>query len=134
MLRLPEDAVEQRPDRPELVSEPHLAENLALARDERVETGRDPEEVMSCGPVLEPVERGLDLRPERGQCGDRGELGLLRIVGGEVELGAVAGREAGGLASVRGEPRSERVRVVAPERDLLTQLDRSVVMRGADED
>ena len=132
--RLAEDPVEQRPGRAELVRDPHLAEDLALARNERVETRGDAEEVVRRGPVLQPVERRLDLRAERRERRDRSLLGLLRVVGGEVELGAVAGREADRLAPVRGEPGRQRLRVVAVERDLLAQLDRRVVVGGADED
>ena len=45
--RLPEDAVEQRPGRDRLVRVADLAEDLALARDERVEPGGDAEQVLS---------------------------------------------------------------------------------------
>src|SRR5581483_12245511 len=47
--RLPEDAVEQRPRRDRIVRGAYLAEDLAFAGHERVEPGRDAEE----------VERGL---------------------------------------------------------------------------
>src|SRR5262249_48597101 len=86
------------------------------------------------GPVLQPIERRLDFRPERRERGDRLALCLLGVVGGHVELGAVAGREAHRLAPVRRQTRRERPRILAIERDLLAQLDRRVVMRGADED
>src|SRR5262249_33869504 len=102
--RLPEDAVEERPGRTELVRKTHLAEDLALARDKRVEPGGDSEEVMGRGPVLQAVERGLDLRPERGERRDRVALRLLDVLGRDVELGAVAGREAGCLASALRQP------------------------------
>ena len=134
MERLAEDPVEQRPGRPELVRDPHLAEDLALARHERVEPRGDAEEMVRRGAVVQPVERRLDLGPERRERRDRILLGLLRVVGGEVELGAVAGREADRFASVRREPGRQRLRVVAVERHLLAQLDRRVVVGGADED
>ena len=47
--RLAEHAVEQRPGRNRLVGGTHLAEDLALARDERVEPGGDPEEMQRGG-------------------------------------------------------------------------------------
>src|SRR5262249_31096257 len=56
------------------------------------------------------------------------------IVGCHVQLGAVAGREANGFAPVRREPGRERRRFLASKRHLLAQLDRRVVVRGADED
>ena len=59
--RLPEDAVEHRPGRPELVREPHLAEDLALARNERVEPGGDAEEVVRGG--LGPAAGRAPARP-----------------------------------------------------------------------
>ena len=134
MQRLTEDPVEQRPGRPELVRDPHLAEDLALARHERVEARGDAEEMVRGGPVVQPVERGLDLGAERRECRDRVALGLLGIVGCEVELRAVAGREADRFPPIHREPRRQRLRVVTVERHLLTQLDRRAVVRGADED
>src|SRR5262249_34337610 len=62
--RLPKDPVEQRTVRPELVGDPHLAEDLALAGNERVEPGGDAEEVMSCRPRGEPIGAGLSLGTE----------------------------------------------------------------------
>ena len=64
MERLPEDPVEHRPGRADFVRDPHLPEDLALARDERVQPRGDAEEVVRGRPVLQPVERRLDLRPE----------------------------------------------------------------------
>ncbi len=119
---------------PELVREPHLTEDLALAGDERVQAGGNAEEVVRGSPVLQPVERRLDLRPERRERGDRIPLGLLRVLGCEVELGAVAGREADSLAPVRRQPGGERLRGVPVERHLLAQRHGRVVVGGADED
>ncbi len=134
MERLAEDPVEQRPGRPELVRDPNLSEDLALTWHERVEAGSDPEEMVRGRPILEPVERRLDFGAERRERRNGVSLGLLRVVGGEVELRAVAGREADRFAPVRREPRRQRLRVVAVERHLLAQLDRRAVVRGADED
>ena len=50
--RLPKDTVEHRAGRPELVRKPHLAEDLALARNERVEPCRDAEQMVGRGPVV----------------------------------------------------------------------------------
>ena len=55
--RLPEEVVEQRPGRAGLEGAPHLAEDLALAGNERVEPGGDTEEVQRRRLVPEPVER-----------------------------------------------------------------------------
>src|SRR5207237_820714 len=54
--RLPEDTVEQRPGGARLVCSTHLAEDLALARDERVEPGGDAEEVSRGRLVAKRVE------------------------------------------------------------------------------
>ena len=134
MERLPEDAIEQRPGRPELVRNPNLAEDLAFARNERIEPCRDAEEMVSSSPVAQAVERGLDLGLERSERRGGSALGLACIGGGDIELRAVAGREAGHLASVLRQPCGKRLRLVAVERNLLAQLDRRVVVRGADED
>ena len=132
--RLPEGAVEQRPGRPELVRDAHLAEDLALAGHERVEACGDAEEMVGRGAVVQSVKGRLDLRPERGERGDRIALGLLCVVSGEVELGPVAGREADGLPPVRREPGRKRLRVAVVQRDLLAQLDRRVMVGRTDED
>src|SRR6266536_2005254 len=50
--RLAEQPVEQRRGRPRLERGPHLAEDLALARHERVEAGGDPEEVQCRGVIV----------------------------------------------------------------------------------
>src|SRR5213075_319801 len=128
--RLAEEAVEQRRRRARLVGRPDLAEDLALSRHERVETGGNAEEVQRGGVVVEPVERLLDLRLELGQRLDREPLRRGAVRCRHVELGAVAGREADRLA----EPPRERGRLPAVERDTLPELDRGVMVRGADED
>ena len=123
MERLAEDAVEQLRRRARLVGGAHLAENLALARDERVEAGRDAEEVQRGGLIAQAIERGLDLRLELRERGDRAPLGLVRVLGHDVELGAIARREADGLAelarpaSPRPRGRARRARAARPARD-----------------
>ena len=112
----------------------HLAEDLALAGDERVEPGRDAEEVQRGRVVAQAVERRLHLGLELGERRDGGSLRGVDVRCGEVELRAVARREAHGFAAVRRQPLRKRRRGVAIERDALAQLERSVVVRGADED
>ena len=53
--RLAEDAVEQRPGRGGVERRPHLAEDLALAGNQRVEPGGDAEEMDRRGLVVHPV-------------------------------------------------------------------------------
>src|SRR5689334_19193838 len=79
--------------------------------------------------VSQTVERVLDLRLERRERCDGPTLGLGRIVGNDVELRAVAGREAHGLAELE----RHGMRVVAVERNALPELDRCVMVRGSDE-
>src|SRR5205823_3632154 len=77
--------------------------------------------------------RQLGLELEQGLLG--GALGGVRIPGRDVDLGAVARREADHLASdLLGEPPCQRRRVVARERGPLPQLDGRAMVRGADED
>src|SRR5581483_10135816 len=125
MQRVPENAVEQRPSGAGVVRRAHLAEDLSLARDERVEPRGDPKEMQCCRVVAQAVERRLEL----GEGFDGCALGRVRVVGLDVQLGAVARRQAHGPA----EALRERVRLVAVECDALAQLDGSVVVRGADE-
>ena len=54
--RLPEEPVENRPGRAGLECLAHLPEDLALARNHRVEPGGDPEEVQRSGLVGQPVD------------------------------------------------------------------------------
>jgi hypothetical protein len=123
---IPEETVEQQSGRPVLVGRAHLAEDLAFARHERVQPGGDAEE-MECGrTIAEPVQRGLDV----GERCDGATFGLLGVVGGDVDLGAVAGRQHDSLAELL----CERVRLLRIERNALPQLDGSVMVRRADED
>src|SRR5438270_10278008 len=123
--RVTEHAVEQRPRRAGVVRGAYLAEDLALARDERIEPRGDAAEMQCRRVVAQAVERGLEL----GEGFDRRALGGICIVCLDVQLGAVACRQAHGTA----ESLRERVRVVAVECDTLAQLVGSVVVRGADE-
>src|SRR5207253_567071 len=118
----------------ELVRDPDLAEDLTLAGDERVEPRRDAEQMQRGRAILQPVERRLDLRLERRKRGDGVALGRLRVIGRDIELGAVARREADRFAPALREPRRERLRRLPLERDPLAQLDGRMVMRRADED
>src|SRR5437868_5083280 len=83
-------AIAERPRRCRVVGGAHLAEDLALARHERVEPGRDAEEVERRRLVVQPV----DERRERltRHLLERGD-GAVDALVGQVELGAVAGRE-----------------------------------------
>ena len=56
MERLAEEAIEQRAGGADLECVSHLAEDLALARHERVEAGGDAEQVERGAVVAEPVE------------------------------------------------------------------------------
>ena len=62
MQRLPEEPVEDGAACPRLVRGTHLAEDLALTGHERVEPGRDAEEVERRRFVAKPVELDLALR------------------------------------------------------------------------
>ena len=84
------------PGRARLERGPHLAEDLALARHERVEPGGDAEEMQRGRLVAEAVERGGELvAAVAGELGERPDCELLDVIlPDEVELGAVAGGEA----------------------------------------
>ena len=133
MQRLAEDAVEEGARRANLVRDAHLAEDLALAGNERVQPRRNAEEMESRGAIVETVERGLDLRLERGQRGNSVAFRRVGVLRSDVDLGAVAGREADRFAPALREPRRERLRIVPLERDAFAQLDRSVMVRRANE-
>ena len=130
MQRLAKDAIEQQPGRTRLVGGANLAEDLAFARDERVETGGDAEQVQRGSLVAQAIERGLDLRLELCERGDRALLGLAGVLRDDVELGAVARREAHGLTELERQRRGG----LTIERDPFAQLDRCVMVRGADKD
>src|SRR5439155_335689 len=77
--------------RSERVCRAHLAEDLGLSLDARVEPGGDAEEVTGRRVVAAAVEHAVRLGGEEGACA------LLDSGPGDVELGSVAGREADGL-------------------------------------
>ena len=81
--RLAEEPVEHRPGRAGLERRPDLAEDLALARNERVEAGGDPEEVQRRSLVREPVDdRARARSPARPliDSSDARARALLRVV------------------------------------------------------
>src|SRR5689334_9470772 len=82
------------------------------------------------GLVAQAVERLLNIRLERSERGDRPPFAVVGVVGCEVDLGAIARGEAHRFSKLG----RKCVRLLAVERDALAQLDRRVVMRGADED
>ena len=79
--------------------------------------------------VAQPIERRLNPRLELGKRSDGQPLHSFGVVRNDVELRAVARREAHRLA----EPGSERRALLAVERHTFPQLDRCVMVRGADE-
>ena len=89
-----------------LESVSHLPEDLALARHERVETGRHPEQVQRGTVVTEPVEQRARARRivagerEQGRGRSLVEIGSV-VVARKVELCPVAGRENDCLTAVR---------------------------------
>ena len=96
--RLAEEPAQHRPRCTRFERQPHLAEDLALARHERIEARSDTEEVQRRRLVLELVERvrerRLSLEQQRA-CGvSRVLLGVVR----DVELRAVTRRQADGFS------------------------------------
>src|SRR5581483_985178 len=124
--RLAKDTVEHRPRRHRFIRGPHLSEDLALAGNERVEAGRDAEEVTRCINLVQPIgDVGERLACEELERGDR--LGLVDP--GEIELGAIARREAHRVAERAREPRS----LLHGQGHPLTQLHRRDVVRQPDD-
>ena len=124
--RLAEDPVEQPSGRDGLERSTHLAEDLAFARDERVEPRRHPEQVQGGVLVVQTVEHVVErLAGKRGQCVCR----VLLETTAEIDLGAVARREADSVTERTGEGRGR----VGLERHPLAQLDRCDVMRQPDQ-
>src|SRR5262249_39546435 len=114
--------------RPQRVRGADLAEDLGLAPDPRVEPCRDPEEVPRSLVVAAAVEGalGFGFAPRLG-----GPLPQARA--GDVKLGAVAGREAGGLTLFAGQVARELCRLVGIESHALADIERRTVVRDADE-
>ena len=129
MQRLPEDSVEEQARRSRLVRGADLAEDLPLARHERVEPGCDTEEVQRRRLVAQAVERGLDLGLELGERCDSPLLRLVDVFRNDIQLRAVARRQTHGLPELGGEQR----RVLTVERDAFSQLNRCMMVRRADE-
>jgi hypothetical protein len=95
MQRLPEEPVEHRAGRAGLESGADLAEDLALAGDERVEPRGDSEEMERRRLVREAVDDRAELLHRQPADGDKGVHGAQFGIGADdVQLGAVAGREA----------------------------------------
>ena len=134
--RLAEEPVEERARRAGFERRPHLAEDLSLAGNERVESGGDSKEVERRRLVAQAIQRGGEIvRPLAGQLRqrvDRLVVGVL--VADEVELGAVARREHDRLAvELLGQPLGQRAARVEIQRDTFAQLDRRSVVRNAGE-
>ena len=133
--RLAEEPVEQRPGRADLVRGPHLAEDLALAGNERVEPGGDAEEMERGGLVAQPVERRLELvGPSAGERASASTASLAprRLARRRRARCGCTSRGTTASPPVRASRARARGRV-AVERDALAQLDRRVVVRDADE-
>jgi hypothetical protein len=126
---LAEQPVEERASGSGLEGGPHLAEDLALPGHHRVEAGRDAEEVQRGGLVVEAIERSAGGLEHRRSARLRGRA----VVPGDVELRPVARREADRLARVLREPAGHLGGTARIEGDPLPELDRSAVMRDADE-
>ena len=137
--RHPEDPVEQRSRGPCFERIPHLPENLALARDHRVEPRCDAEQVEG-GRLVRQTVRDRCQRA-RGGPGQREERAIgpfretaLVLLGCDVELRAVARREHDRLEPLRVRQLArERRRAVEVDRDALAELQRSPVVRDAGE-
>src|SRR4051794_16012911 len=130
MQRLAKDAVEKLPGRARLIGGANLPEDLPFSGNERVESAGDAEQMERGRLVAQAVERGLDLRLELDERRDSALLGLDGVLRHHVQLGAIARREADGVAELGSQCRG----LLGTERDALAQLDRSVVVRRADED
>ena len=124
-----EEAIEERPRRADLGRLAHLAENLSLSGDERVEAGGHAEEMDGGGMVVQPIEDG-QLPEHRG----RALLGRFRVVGREVELRSIAGGEADCLPPVGGQHARHLRGLLLPERDELAQLDGGEPVRRSHQD
>ena len=110
-----------RPRLDRLVRGANLPEDLALPRHERIEPGGDAEEVQRSCIFVQAVENAVErLARKPLERGDR--RGVVRAV--EVDLGAIAGRQADRVA----ERRCECVRALEVERHPLAQLDRRDVV------
>ncbi len=124
---LPEHPVEERAGGGGVESGTDLAEDLALARNERVQPGRDPEEMQGGRVIVHPI--GDRAEWLAGKLLERRERTRTVVVAGEVQLGAVARREADSVSERACEQRSALER----QRHALPQLDRRHVVRDPDQ-
>ena len=83
--------------------------------------------------VAQSIERVRELRLALEQDLRRARFGVDVVVVSDVELGAVARREAHGFARVPREVLRDGPRIVGTKRDALAKLDAGAVMRHADE-
>ncbi len=122
----------------QLVGALDLPLDLSLADDHRVEPGGDREQVAHRLGPAQRVERAEQLgRPDlrlAREHGQRGALGLDRVCGEQVELGAVAGRDRDRLVDrVGGGQLGQHARGTAlGQRELLAQRQRRGLVGGAD--
>ncbi len=107
-----------------LVGLAHLPEDLSLARDERVEARRDPEEVLDRLVALPDGEHAPRSSPERRSSAARAAAASPTE---QIDLGAVAGREHD-AAELLGELDLPAVREV----ELLAHLERRMPVGHAD--
>ncbi len=134
-----EDPVQDRTagalDQRQLVGPLHLALDLGLAEDHRVEARRDPVEMSRGVGVAQRVERAEQLgRRDPGLPGEDAEargLSLDRVGGYEVELGAVARGKRERLADrlLRDERVQHSGSTTFGESELLAQSQRRGVVR-----
>jgi hypothetical protein len=132
---LAEEPVEEGAGGPGLGGRAHLAEDLPLTGTSESKPAGDAEEVQRRRLVAQPVEHALEgRRLVAGEVEQRVARGTVAsgVLAGEVDLGAVAGREHHRLARL-GERVRERGRTLTVEGHALAQLDRGPVVRDADE-
>jgi hypothetical protein len=128
-----EEPVEHRPGRTGLERGANLTEDLTLSGNHRVESGGNPEQVQRCGLVGKPVDdRAQLILRQSAHARDRLEGAALGVVADEIELGAVAGREADGLAVCRQRP-GELRRLRQGHERTLAQGDGSGLVGESDE-
>ena len=134
--RLAEEPVEKRACRAGFERRPHLAEDLPLAGNERVEPGGDSKQVERRRLVPQAIQRGGEIvSPVAGQLDERVDRFVVGVLlADEIELGAIAGREHDRLAlELLCQPLGERAARIQIQRNPLAQLDRCSVMRDAGE-
>src|SRR5215211_2380784 len=121
-----------------LVGSAHLAEDLRLPGDQRIEAGGYAENMQSCRLVRERVESRGDLAlREAGQSGQLCECtGLCRLFVAvrEIELCAVARGEDHRFGVGARQSLHQLSVLGCAHEELLAQLDRRAVVGGADED